>query len=136
MPPPAPATTIGDHIDRPRGDKMRADVGDRLIVRGHRVGESTRTAEVLEVHGQGGGPPYLVRWVDDGHESLVVPSSDFVVERGRPETASPAPAEQPGEPEPVDPELRILRLEESMDAVVRQLERLREELRALASPER
>ena len=101
------------------------------------MGESTRTAEVLEAHGPGGGPPFLVRWVDDGHESLVVPSSDFAVERGQPETASPAaPAEQPAEPETVDPELRILRLEESMDAVVRQVERLREELRALASPER
>lgn len=59
---------------------MRASVGDRLIVRGHRVGEPERDAEVLEVRGDDGGPPFLVRWADDGHESLLFPGSDAYVQ--------------------------------------------------------
>ena len=52
---------------------MRAAVGDRLVISGHHVGEPERDAEVLEVHGQDGGPPWLVRWSDDGHEGLFFP---------------------------------------------------------------
>lgn len=55
---------------------MRAAVGDRIVVRGHRVGEPERDAEILEVHGKDGGPPYLVRWSDDGHQSLMFPGTD------------------------------------------------------------
>ena len=58
---------------------MQATVGDRLVTRSHHVGDSGREAVVLEVHGQGGEPPYLVRW-SDGHESLFVPSSDTTVD--------------------------------------------------------
>ena len=61
---------------------MDAEVGDRLVVKGHRIGEGDREAVVLEVHGPAGGPPYLVRW-RDGHESVFVPSSDTVVEHHR-----------------------------------------------------
>ena len=39
-----------------------ASVGDRLIIRGHRVGEPERDAEIIEVRGPDGSPPYLVRW--------------------------------------------------------------------------
>lgn len=55
---------------------MRAKVGDKLVVEGHHVGEHGRDAEILEVHGPDGGPPYLVRWSDTGHEGLVFPGSD------------------------------------------------------------
>ena len=58
---------------------MQADVGDRLVVKGHHIGDPDREAVVLEVHGQGGAPPFLVRW-SDGHESVFVPSSDTTVE--------------------------------------------------------
>lgn len=57
---------------------MRAQVGDRLVVRSSRAGEPDREAEVIEVRGSDGSPPYLVRW-RDGHESLFFPSSDTVV---------------------------------------------------------
>jgi hypothetical protein len=57
---------------------MKAAVGDRLVVRGHRVGDPERDAEVLEVRGADGEPPYLVRWAD-GHEGLVFPGSDAYV---------------------------------------------------------
>jgi hypothetical protein len=59
---------------------MRAEVGDRLVIKGHHVGERDRDAEILEVHGESGGPPFLVRWSDDGHEGLFFPGSDATVE--------------------------------------------------------
>jgi len=59
---------------------MRADSGDHLVIRGHQVGGHAREALVLEVHGDEGGPPYLVRWLDDGHEGLFFPGSDADVE--------------------------------------------------------
>jgi len=60
---------------------MHADVGDRLVVKGHHQGEPDRDGEILEVHGAGGSPPYLVRWSDDGHVGLVFPGPDAVVEQ-------------------------------------------------------
>jgi len=59
---------------------LAASVGDRLIIRGHRVGEPERDAEIIEVRGADGSPPYLVRWSVDGHESLVFPGSDAFVQ--------------------------------------------------------
>lgn len=59
---------------------MKATVGDRLVVRGHRVGEPERDAEVLEARGEDGGPPYVVRWSEDGHESLMFPGNDVYIE--------------------------------------------------------
>jgi hypothetical protein len=58
---------------------MKARVGDRLVVRRRRQGEVERYAEVLEVRGKAGAPPYLVRW-SDGHESILVPGSETTVE--------------------------------------------------------
>jgi hypothetical protein len=63
---------------------MHAKVGDRLVIKGHRVGEPDRGAEILEVRGSGGEPPFLVRWSDDEHESLIYPGNDAVVERRTP----------------------------------------------------
>jgi Domain of unknown function (DUF1918) len=59
---------------------MRATAGDRLVIKGHHVGEPDRDAEILEVRGDDGGPPYLVRWEDDGHEGLFFPGSDATVQ--------------------------------------------------------
>jgi Zn-dependent protease len=61
-------------------EHMRAAVGDRLVIKGHHVGEPDRDAEILEVHGDDGGPPWLVRWSEDGHEGLYFPGSDATVE--------------------------------------------------------
>lgn len=55
---------------------MHAKTGDRLVIMGTHLGEHVRDAEILECHGEDGAPPYLVRWSDDGHESLVFPGPD------------------------------------------------------------
>lgn len=59
---------------------MFAAVGDRLVVHNVHVGEKGRDGEILEVHGDDGAPPYVVRWSDDGHESLIFPGPDATVQ--------------------------------------------------------
>ena len=58
---------------------MHANVGDRIVVRGHQVGDVNREGVVVEVHGAEGGPPYLVRW-SDGHEAVFFPGSDAAIQ--------------------------------------------------------
>lgn len=72
-------STHGRH-SRQKGATMKAKVGDRLVVKGHHAGEPDKDAEILEVRGRDGGPPYLVRWSDDGHEGLLFPGPDALVE--------------------------------------------------------
>jgi len=59
-------------------EAMKAQVGDRLVVRGRHVGDGERSGEILEVRGDKGEPPYRVRW-DDGVVDLIIPSSDATV---------------------------------------------------------
>ena len=47
---------------------------------GLHVGDAGRDGEILEVRGQDGGPPYVVLWSDTGHEGLVFPGPDAVVQ--------------------------------------------------------
>lgn len=54
---------------------MHASVGDRLVVESNRVDSPRREGEIVEVRGEDGGPPYLVRWTD-GHEGLTYPGAD------------------------------------------------------------
>lgn len=67
---------------------MRAKPGDRLVFKGRRVGDPEKDALILEVHGDHGEAPYLVRWSDDGHEGLVYPGSDAVVQHMRRKTGA------------------------------------------------
>jgi hypothetical protein len=71
--------TIGH--DSSGRNAMDVDVGDRITVRGHRVGDHDRHGEILEVrHGAGDGEPsYRVRWDDDGHESILYPGNDVEI---------------------------------------------------------
>jgi hypothetical protein len=55
---------------------MHASVGDQLVIRSAHVDEAERDAEILEVRGQNGEPPYLVRWSGSGHEALIFPGPD------------------------------------------------------------
>jgi len=50
-------------------------------VHGRTVGQSDHLVEIVEVRGSDGGPPYLIRY-DDGHEAVVFPGPDAVVETG------------------------------------------------------
>jgi hypothetical protein len=59
---------------------MRAQVGDKLVVQGRRLGQHGREGEVIEVHGPDGTPPYIVRWSDTEQEGLVFPGSDTTVQ--------------------------------------------------------
>jgi hypothetical protein len=68
---------------------VRARVGDRIVVHGHRVGQPVRHGEVSEVLGEDGAPPFMVRWEDDGHVSRFYPGSDAFVQ-------GQADANQPG----------------------------------------
>jgi hypothetical protein len=61
---------------------MKAEVGDRIILRSTHVGQADRDGEVLEVRGPAGGPPYVVRWSDDGHEGLLFPGPDCQIHHG------------------------------------------------------
>ena len=52
------------------------------MIKGHHVGEHERDGEIIEVLGEEGAPPYLVRW-EDGHTSEFFPSTDAYVEHYR-----------------------------------------------------
>lgn len=71
--------TLG-RVDRAEGrNVMQAAVGDRVVVLGAHVDEATREGEVVEVHGEQGGPPWVVRWSRDGRETLFYPGPDVQV---------------------------------------------------------
>jgi hypothetical protein len=59
---------------------MDAQVTDRIIVESNKVGGARKSGEVLEVIDGAGGKHYRVGW-EDGHESIVFPSSDASVVR-------------------------------------------------------
>jgi hypothetical protein len=61
---------------------MKAAVGDRIVVRSTHVGEPDRDGEVLEIRGRDGGPPYVIRWSEDGHEGLFFPGPDTRIRHG------------------------------------------------------
>jgi Domain of unknown function (DUF1918) len=46
---------------------MRAHVGDRLVLGDDRIGV------VIGVPSDDGGPPYIVKWLRDGHIAMVTP---------------------------------------------------------------
>ncbi len=57
---------------------MKAQIGEQLLFHGKKVGSADHTAEVLQVRGHDGAPPYLVRF-GDGHERLIYPGTDCQV---------------------------------------------------------
>ena len=59
---------------------MRANVGDRIVIKGHRVGAAERDCEVVGVEHSDGSPPYMVRWEDSDHLTLFFPGPDARVE--------------------------------------------------------
>lgn len=63
---------------------MRAHIGDRLVLEATpHTGGHRRAGLIVAVRGADGAPPYLVRWFDDDHVSLVFPGPEARVELSR-----------------------------------------------------
>ncbi|MFJ2831081.1 DUF1918 domain-containing protein [Streptomyces sp. NPDC087263] len=54
---------------------MHAVKGDQLVQHGRVVGQQEKIAEIVEVMGTEGAPPYRVRF-QDGHETVCSPGPD------------------------------------------------------------
>jgi hypothetical protein len=61
---------------------MKAKVGDRLIMEGTHIGDGRRVGVVVEVQHADGTPPYVIRWLDTGHRTLVFPGASARIEAG------------------------------------------------------
>lgn len=59
---------------------MQAHQGDQVVIKGHRIGEGDRRGEVLESRGPDSTGPFLVRWDDSGHTTLLFPGTDALIE--------------------------------------------------------
>lgn len=57
---------------------MRAQVGDRIVVRGHPAILPDRECEVVEVLKANGEPPFVVRWEGSGRQGPFFPGPDAV----------------------------------------------------------
>jgi hypothetical protein len=61
---------------------MFAKVGDRILVRGHRVGQPDRHCVILKIDHESGEPPYVVQWDDSERQDLYFPGSDATLISG------------------------------------------------------
>ncbi len=66
---------------------MYARAGDRLIVEG----DPARTGLIIGTPHDDGSPPYIVKWLSDGHIAMVSPGQFARVVRGEPDGASRQP---------------------------------------------
>ena len=64
---------------------MYAHVGDRLIVEG----DAARAGLIIAVPHDDGSPPYIVKWLSDGHIAMVSPGDFARIIPARPPPASP-----------------------------------------------
>jgi hypothetical protein len=69
----------GGFAELSRRFDMDARPGDELVIKGHRTGQPDRKGEVLEARGAQGGPPFVVRWDDTGHTTVLYPGTDCEV---------------------------------------------------------
>jgi len=60
----------GDGTAAERKHTMRAQVGDLLVADG---AEIHRVCEIIRLNHADGSPPYVVRWLSDGHIALLFP---------------------------------------------------------------
>jgi hypothetical protein len=59
---------------------MRVAAGDLLLIKGRHAGEPDLRVRVVETHGENGTPPWRVRWGEEGHEGLLFPGAEAVIE--------------------------------------------------------
>ena len=69
---------------------MDARPGDELVIKGHRTSQPDRKGEVLETRGANGGPPFVVRWDDTGHTTMLYPGTDCEIHAMRRRSEAPA----------------------------------------------
>lgn len=74
---------------------MKAHQGDHIILAASHVDQATRDGVVLEVRGDDGAPPYLVRW-SDGHTGLLYPGPGSILRVTTEQVRDTS--ETPGEP--------------------------------------
>jgi hypothetical protein len=74
------AGEVEAHQSSTLSGRRRAQPGDLIVIRSHKVGRKERTGRIIDARGDDGGPPYLVQWHDDPHdephEVLFFPGSD------------------------------------------------------------
>ena len=58
---------------------FRGQIGDLVVIEGHRVGQGQRIGEVLEVLGEPGHEHYRVRWEDE-RETVFYTSNDAIIQ--------------------------------------------------------
>ncbi|MGZ4708792.1 MAG: CBS domain-containing protein [Acidimicrobiales bacterium] len=61
-----------------------AKAGDVVVIRGHAIDQRERRGVIVDVRGADGGPPFVVRWLDDTnnepHDVLFFPGADADIE--------------------------------------------------------
>jgi Domain of unknown function (DUF1918) len=70
---------------------MKARVGDRLLP----DGEQRRAGVIIGLQNADGSPPYVVKWLSDGHIALVFPGPYTKIVRREPTNGAALPAETP-----------------------------------------
>ena len=70
---------------------MEARLGDRLLP----DGEQRRAGVIIGLQNADGAPPYVVKWLSDGHIALVFPGPYTKVVRGAPTNGAALPSETP-----------------------------------------
>jgi hypothetical protein len=58
---------------------VQAEVGKYLVIRSSHLDVPVRVGRIVEISHPDGEPPYVVRWSDDDHTSVVFPGPDAVV---------------------------------------------------------
>jgi len=70
--------------EAPAAAPTRAQPGDTVVIRGHAIDRKERRGVIVEVRGEHGGPPFVVRWLDDPHgephDVLFFPGADADIE--------------------------------------------------------
>jgi hypothetical protein len=59
---------------------VKAEVGDWLVIEGTKLDDRRRSGLIVALRHDDGTPPYVVRWLDDDHESLMFPGPTAHVE--------------------------------------------------------
>jgi hypothetical protein len=91
--PRAEITGLLEAATRSQGATMEAAVGDRIVVAAAMLSGPVRDGEIIHV-GKQGEPPYLVRWSDDGRETLFFPGPDAHISHHQESVAEPSVASE------------------------------------------